>query len=591
MPSKLFPPLLLTALITTSGVLGLVAQTSSVSLQIRAVLVDTDLNLKPVPKLKLVIYPEKNYLTQISTGVSEEEEAISISTGFDGFVGIELPPGPYVLWTPQPVTFQGKSYSWLVPFRLTDAQEHLLELSIDNAKINELQAQKTTNQNDFSEEFERLKDGVITVWSEFGHGTGFFVDETLILTNQHVVGPSEYISVQFDPASKVRAILLASSPEKDIAVLVVHPDALPDHIVVPLADVGEAEQLVSVGEQVFTIGSPLNQRKIMTTGIVSDVKERVIVSDININPGNSGGPLFDSEGFVVGLTTFGDFAFGIGPGVSGIVRIEEAIPLLEEAKEKLGNTDPPSPEKLLVEPTDTFPLDALKAAVATKKFDEDPYEFNKHRFDVTIFTPPFLYYSKRGAAVQAAREQAKRTEKTTQSGQGGVNPLDEFRGWAEYVGEYKPVIMIRAMPELRETFWSSLSRGLSDGVSKARLRFRTDFHKMRLLCGSEEIEPIHPGRIPHIMTVDNTFVNVVDATYEGLYVYPPNSISPNCGKMTLELYTEKEPNKVKKRDLDRETIARIWEDFAPYRDMRKSNDTSLSDESEDVTPSLKRKTQ
>jgi len=172
-----------------------------------------------------------------------------------------------------------------------------------------------------------------------------------------------------------------------------------------------------------------------------------------------------------------------------------------------------------------------------------------------------------------------------------VNPLDEIRGWAEYVGEYKPVIMIRAMPELRETFWSSLSRGLSDGVGKARLRFRTDFHKMRLLCGGEEIEPIHPGRIPHIMTVDNTFVNVVDATYEGLYVYPPDSISPSCGKMTLELYTEKEPNKIRKRDLDRKTIARIWEDFAPYRDMRKSNDTSLSDESEDVTPSLKRKTQ
>lgn len=591
MPSKLFPQFLLTALIITTGVLSLVAQTASVSLQIRAVLVDTDLNLKPVPKLKLIIYPEKNYLTQISTGVSEEEAEISISTGFDGFVGIELPPGPYVLRTPQPVNFQGKSYSWIVPFRLTDTQEHLLELSIDNAEINELQAPKPIHQNDFSEEFERLKDGVVTVWSEFGHGTGFFVDETLILTNQHVVGPSEYISVQFDPATKVRAILLASSPEKDIAILAVHPDALPAHIVVPLADVGEADQLVIVGEQVFTIGSPLNQRKIMTTGIVSDVKERVIVSDININPGNSGGPLFNSEGFVVGLTTFGDFAFGIGPGISGIVRIEEAIPLLEEAKEKLGNTDPPSPEKLLVEPTDTFPLDALKAAVAAKKFDEDPYKFNKHKFDVTIFTPPFLYYSKAGAAVQATREQAKRTKQTPQSGQGSLNPLDDFHGWAEYVGEYRPVIIIRAMPELRETFWSAFGRGLSQGMGKARLRFRTDFHKMRLLCGGEEIEPIHPGRIPHIMTLDSTFVNIVDATYEGLYVYPPDSISPSCGKMTLELYTEKEPTKVKKRDLDRKTIARIWKDFEPYREMHNQIDTSVANESGDVTPASQRKSQ
>jgi len=558
MPRKLFPQLLLTALVSTTGVLSLVAQTTSVTLEVYAVLVDTDLNLKPVPKLKLVVRPLEG---------STNEGEVNLSTGFDGIAKLQLPPGHYELVTPQPIDFQGNSYSWQLEFELTGDQRRL-ELSIDNAQIDEIQAElHTSPRNYFAEEFERLRDGVITVWSEFGHGTGFFVDETLILTNQHVVGPSEYISVQFDPASKVRAILLASSPEKDIAVLAVHPDALPDHIVVPLADVGEAEQLVSVGEQVFTIGSPLNQRKIMTTGIVSDVKERVIVADININPGNSGGPLFDSEGFVVGLTTFGDFAFGIGPGVSGIVRIEEAIPLLEEAKEKLGNTDPPSPEKLLVEPTDTFPLDALKAAAATKKFDEDPYEFNKHRFDLTIFTPPFLYYLKAGAAVQAAREQAKRTKQTTQSGQGSLNPLDEFRGWAEYVGEYKPVIIIRAMPELRETRWSSVSRGLLYGGGKARLRFRTDFHKMRLLCGGEEIEPIHPGKIPHIMTVDST-VNIVDATYEGLYVYPPDSISPSCGKMTLELYTEKEPTKVKKRDLDRKTIARIWKDFAPYREMR-----------------------
>jgi S1-C subfamily serine protease len=53
---------------------------------------------------------------------------------------------------------------------------------------------------------------------------------------------------------------------------------------------------------VFTISSPLSLEKIITTGIIRKVQERILISDININPGNSGGPLFNNAGQVVGLT-------------------------------------------------------------------------------------------------------------------------------------------------------------------------------------------------------------------------------------------------------------------------------------------------
>jgi S1-C subfamily serine protease len=53
--------------------------------------------------------------------------------------------------------------------------------------------------DELSTRFQVLKNGVFTVWSEFGHGTGFLISsDGLVLTNQHVIGPSEYIALQFD---------------------------------------------------------------------------------------------------------------------------------------------------------------------------------------------------------------------------------------------------------------------------------------------------------------------------------------------------------------------------------------------------------
>ncbi len=170
------------------------------------------------------------------------------------------------------------------------------------------------------------------LWSEFGHGTGFIIDKSgLVLTNQHVIGPSDYIAVQFDSTRKVPAVLLASNADKDIAVLWVNLAAFPEATVAPIAKGDDGEDPVVEGERVFTIGSPMSQRKIMTTGIASKIEEKAIISDVNINPGNSGGPLFNSIGEVVGITTFAQKS-QVGPGISGIVRIEEAFSLLDRAK-------------------------------------------------------------------------------------------------------------------------------------------------------------------------------------------------------------------------------------------------------------------
>ncbi|HRH46360.1 MAG TPA: S1C family serine protease [Pyrinomonadaceae bacterium] len=425
-------------------------------------------------------------------------------------------------------------------------------------------------KDELTSNFNRLKSSVVTVWSEFGHGTGFIIDkEGLILTNQHVVGPSQYIAAQFDEKRKVPAVLLASSPEKDVAVLWVNLETLPDATVAPIARSDAAEPAITEGERVFTIGSPLNQKKIITTGIASKIEEKAILSDININHGNSGGALFNSIGEVVGITTFGD-PDSSGPGVSGIVRIEQALPIIDEARKKMEGSAKPSGKLLAVDPTDIFPIEAIKEVAVAKKFDTSRYITDIGDFTVTFMTPTLKYRMETEAEREAAKTREKRNNKEG-AVQGTFRPFENIRGWREYTGDYKPILQIRATPELAESFWGAVGRGMAANYGirlPARLRFKTDFYRMRLLCGEKEVEPIHPAKIAHLLNENNYLVSINDAAYEGFYSYPADAINPSCGKVTLEIFSEKKPNEAKTKVLDQKTVARIATDFIPYLEKR-----------------------
>jgi len=52
--------------------------------------------------------------------------------------------------------------------------------------------------------------------------------------------------------------------------------------------------------------------------------------------------------------------------------------------------------------------------------------------------------------------------------------------------------------------------------------------------------------------------------------YLPEAISPSCGGMTLQIFSEKDPNTPVSKILDAETIQRVWNDFDPYRKAQAS---------------------
>lgn len=141
-----------------------------------------------------------------------------------------------------------------------------------------------------------------------GAGSGFIVTEDgYILTNNHVVGNASKINVTLSDGRKLKAELVGTDPETDIAVIKIDASGL------AIAVLGDSDKLEQ-GDWVLALGSPFGLQQTLTAGIVSATGRELqgtqgqqynhyIQTDAAINPGNSGGPLVSMEGEVVGINT------------------------------------------------------------------------------------------------------------------------------------------------------------------------------------------------------------------------------------------------------------------------------------------------
>ena len=138
-------------------------------------------------------------------------------------------------------------------------------------------------------------------------GSGVLVSpEGYILTNHHVISDADDIDVALSDGRKLKAQVIGSDPETDIAVLKIDAKQLPTPITL-----GKVES-VHVGDVVLAIGNPFGVGQTVTSGIVSalgrdhvgiNTFENFIQTDAAINPGNSGGALIDTRGNLIGINT------------------------------------------------------------------------------------------------------------------------------------------------------------------------------------------------------------------------------------------------------------------------------------------------
>jgi|tagenome__1003787_1003787.scaffolds.fasta_scaffold20948103_1 serine protease Do len=166
-------------------------------------------------------------------------------------------------------------------------------------------------------------------------GTGFIVDPSgIIVTNFHVAGKADSITVTLQDGRKLPAKLLGGDEKTDLAVLKVKSDKA-----LPYVEFEDASK-VKVGQPVMAVGNPFGLGGTVTTGIVSargrDIQsgpfDDYIQTDAAINRGNSGGPLFDMDGKVIGINTAIFSPTGGSIGLGFAIPSSTAQPVVEQLK-------------------------------------------------------------------------------------------------------------------------------------------------------------------------------------------------------------------------------------------------------------------
>jgi serine protease Do len=173
-----------------------------------------------------------------------------------------------------------------------------------------------------------------------GLGSGVIVARTngkvYVLTNNHVAGEADEISISLYDGRQFTGKLVGSDPRRDLAVVMFETREE-----IPVARLGDSEAM-QVGDLVLAVGNPFGFESTITMGIVSALGRQAdsastvaslteyIQTDASINPGNSGGALVNLRGEVIGINTWIASRTGSSAGLGFAVPINTAKKTVDE---------------------------------------------------------------------------------------------------------------------------------------------------------------------------------------------------------------------------------------------------------------------
>jgi hypothetical protein len=419
---------------------------------------------------------------------------------------------------------------------------------------------------DYSGLYEQVSPSIVTVTTDDGSGSGFLASSSgLIATNHHVVRNTRYLAVQFADGRKVKAQVVAVNPFHDMALLKVNSAVVAD--IQPLSILpADKEDSVKVGIPVVALGSPLNQKFLMTQGILSKVEDATMLGDFLLHPGNSGGPLLNREGEVIGINTFGE------ANISGAIRIGTLREFLEtpQLMNQASEVEPPS--GLLPSIAARYPVSILNHKIESEAFNPDFYRMRAGDFTLTAITPVLI------AKIQVAQEKiraANRYDRRSKNmsdpdAQGIGDTYYEWHGTTEASLDYAITFDIRPMsgPTKRSRFSRFSPFKLFGKSGAGEIEFKAEFLDLRIYRDGELIEPVLPGR-SIIQGTDQRRDRFFDQAYSGSYSYSPDDFQTG-NEFRIQIIDARTPDQVHKELVftsDSPLIRQLRSDFSFGRNM------------------------
>lgn len=148
--------------------------------------------------------------------------------------------------------------------------------------------------------YKNTVNSTVTIETENGYGSGFFVAPNIIATNYHVIEGAFEASCYSNNSSTKYKIdgYLAADKSVDLVLLKVSGLNKPK--------LNFATETVSPGQKIYVMGSPKGLPATISDGIISGMRDfegyKLIQMTAPISPGSSGGPVLNSKGQLIGIS-------------------------------------------------------------------------------------------------------------------------------------------------------------------------------------------------------------------------------------------------------------------------------------------------
>ena len=163
-------------------------------------------------------------------------------------------------------------------------------------------------------------------------GSGFYVNDDVVLTNYHVVEDSSFVEMTLKDGTETFGKIIAKDVRLDLALIRTQHRGTPVKF--------NHGNDIEIGATTFAIGHPRGLEFSVTRGIVSAIRSHknvifnqgknvyFIQTDTPLNSGNSGGPLF-LDGQVIGVNDF-VISKKIAEGLNFAIHVKEVLKFLKK---------------------------------------------------------------------------------------------------------------------------------------------------------------------------------------------------------------------------------------------------------------------